>query len=181
MTTTHLRTDRTSLTPLAHDTDRQADGQTDKYRRRNPVRLAGQSKVHQTISQVMKCFWSYYKVQSCTHNGPTTGFISDSRQCLFVLGLSNLCRVASVASRVLFAIKPRSSSAFCLIHRWSACRSKVGDQRRYNWWRCRGSFQPLAKTMPRWTQHWRRSCPFGSAWAYGLASRRIWQSSTASS
>src|SRR6218665_3203008 len=45
-----------------------------------------------------------------------------------VLGLSNLCRVASVASCVLFAIKPRSSSAFCLIHRWSACRSKVGDQ-----------------------------------------------------
>src|SRR6218665_1306861 len=45
----------------------------------------------------------------------------------------------SVASRVLFAIKPRSSSAFCLIHRWSACHPKVGDQRRYTilkWNKC---------------------------------------------
>src|SRR6218665_3399211 len=99
MTKTHLRTDRTSLTPLAHDTDRQADGrtdgQTDKSRRQNPVLLACQSEVHQTISQVMKCFWWYYKVQSCRHNGPTTGFISDSRHCSFVLGLSKLCRSAS--------------------------------------------------------------------------------------
>src|SRR6218665_3541113 len=103
-------------------TDRQTDGRTDRQIQK--TELAGQSEVHQTISQVMKCFWWYYKVQSCRHNGPTTRFISGSRHWLFVLGLLNLFRVASVALGVLLAIKPRSPSASCLTHRWSACRSK---------------------------------------------------------